>query len=363
MMYALLIASGLAIMVYCIFIVYVTIHFKPSGTVARSIELPGVSILVPCRNEERHIAGCLEGILKLDYPARKVEVIIIDDGSDDQTVIEAGKFETRMNLMVISSASQGKKAALETGIREASNKLIVTTDADCIFGPDWLKTMATEFQDRELNMLCGLVQLNGGGLFENLQQAESAAIVGISAVMLNQKMPTTCNGAGLMFRKDVFEKLNGYSAHAHLFSGDDDLLMQQFARLDMQKTAYLLNSDAVVRTGGCSTLGEFMQQRSRWLSKRKAYIFPYNQWVQASVFLHLLACYCLFFMLFTPYFMVAICLILVKYVVDFYYGLKLKKVLEFRSAMIWMMPFYQGYILLLLLCLPFYKVSWKGRKI
>jgi biofilm PGA synthesis N-glycosyltransferase PgaC len=327
MMYTLLIASGLAIMVYCVFIVYVSMHFKPSAAIAKSLELPGVSILIPCRNEERHIAGCLEGILKLDYPAGKVEVIIIDDGSEDQTVIEAGKFENRMNLRpsqsfgeglrIIQSASRGKKAALETGIREASNNLLVTTDADCVFGPEWLKTMATEFQYRELNMLCGLVQLNGGGLFENLQQAESAAIVGISAVMLNQKKPTTCNGAGLMFRRDVFEKLNGYSAHAHLLSGDDDLLMQQFAKLDMEKTGYLLNSNAIVRTSSCSTFREFMQQRSRWLSKRKAYIFPYNQWVQTSVFLHLLAFYGLFFMLFTSYFMLALCMIGIKYTVDF----------------------------------------------
>jgi biofilm PGA synthesis N-glycosyltransferase PgaC len=363
MMYAVFIAAGLAIIAYCIFILYVSVHFKAGEPMPAHGELPAVSIIIPCRNEEKHISSCIEAISRLEYEKGKVEVIVVDDFSEDRTITEARNFEGRIAVKIISSPVPGKKAALDSGIRAASNSIIITTDADCVLGSKWLRTMGTEFESLQLNMLCGLVQLSGSGAFGNLQQAESAAIVGISAVMLNRRMPTTCNGAGLMFRRDVFEKLGGYSGHSHLASGDDDLLMQEFARHDMEKTRYILNSDAIVRTAACITFNQFLHQRIRWLSKRKAYVFPYNQWVQAGVFIHLPAFYILAGFLFTEYFAIAAGLLVIKYASDLYYAHKLRKVLEFKPAMIWLMPFYQAYILLLLIALPFYKASWKGRKL
>jgi biofilm PGA synthesis N-glycosyltransferase PgaC len=230
-------------------------------------------------------------------------------------------------------------------------------------GKDWVQTMLYEFVNRDLNMLCGLVQLQGNGLFANLQQAESAAIVGVSAVMLNEQQPCTCNGANLMFRRDVFEHVGGYEIHQHLSSGDDDLLMQQFAKLDIDKTRYLIHADAVVSTNTCPDFMSFLQQRSRWLSKRKAYLFPFNQLIQAIVVLQLIAFFCLIGLVFFPYGEYPAALILIKYLVDIHYGRRLRRVVKLRLPMILLMPFYQLYIIAVLFFAGFRKTEWKGRAI
>ncbi len=360
-MAAIFIISLAFILIYVLFLRYIGSRFKIHEVAPAAWELPKVFILIPARNEEKHIGNCLLSIQNQDFDFGKLEVIVIDDFSDDKTVETAKTFENKFNLKIIKSELPGKKQALLAGIRHAGSNIMITTDADCTMGKDWLRNMLIEFVNSDLNMLCGLIQLNSSGIFQKLQQAESAAIVGISAVMLNEQQPCTCNGANLMFRKDVFDHIGGYGAHAGLLSGDDDLLMQQFARLDMDKTRYIVQKDTVVMTAACGDMKGFMQQRSRWLSKRKAYLFPYNQLVQAIVLLHLPAFYSLCFLAFLPHGEYAAGLIIIKYLADIYYGRKIRKVVEFKLSMILLMPFYQAYIFGALVYSRFKKVEWKGR--
>ena len=61
---------------------------------ANNKELPKISILIPCRNEEDYIANCIQAILDSDYPEEKKEIIVADGESDDNTLIIAKEFES-----------------------------------------------------------------------------------------------------------------------------------------------------------------------------------------------------------------------------------------------------------------------------
>nr|MBP7931098.1 glycosyltransferase [Chitinophagaceae bacterium] len=101
-----------------------------------------VSIIIPARNEEQNIGRCLDSILEQTLPNSQVEIIVVDDGSSDNTAsIVRTYFKKNVRLLQLSDEVGGKKAALTKGIEIASHPLIVTTDADCIYPNNWLNTL------------------------------------------------------------------------------------------------------------------------------------------------------------------------------------------------------------------------------
>ena len=96
---------------------------------------PGVSILIPAHNEAVVIARTLEAMCGLDYPADKLEIIVINDGSSDETgsiVRAAAARDPRVICFDVpeGEGGQGKSRALNLGIRQASHEYIAVYDAD-----------------------------------------------------------------------------------------------------------------------------------------------------------------------------------------------------------------------------------------
>ncbi len=355
------IISALVIIVYCLFIGYIAAHIQNNFPKSEWPQTK-VSIIIPARNEVDNIANCLHSIALQSLSQEQYEIILIDDFSEDDTVKIAMAFKNKLPLTILNNHMPGKKNALALGINHASYDTILTTDADCAMDRDWLKTMLSIYEKEGLHMLCGPVNLKAeGSFFKALQQTESAAIVGISATMLKRKMPATCNGANLMYNKTVFMQLNGYKHHLQLASGDDDLLLHAFYNQAADKVSYTLNYHAMVNTAASPNFIALIHQRSRWLSKRKYYAYPWNAHLQKLVFGQLLAFYCLLFYAINTHSLLAIALILNKYLFDLMLGTQLKMSLNFRYLQIFWMPFYELYIVFVLLHARFAKAEWKGR--
>jgi glycosyltransferase involved in cell wall biosynthesis len=328
----------------------------------------GVSVLIPFRNEEQKLEACLNSFIKQNNVSFPYELLLIDDGSNDQSAAIIAQFANRLPLQMIQSNGIGKKAALQTGIETAQHNIVYTVDADCVLGPNTLSYMVNSFVSENLNMLCGLVNLAPAkSLFQNLQATESAALVGISAVMLNAHKPATCNGANLMFRKDVFLQLKGYENYKHLSSGDDDFLMHSFFKLNSEACRYAIHADAVVSAKPEHSLRTFFNQRARWASKRKHYIFSYNTYLFVLMGLKFLVFWSMLcFMVisyfywgdFTPF--ILFCLL---YVSELIFARRLGKVLKLNYLSILFLPLYQFYLPMVLIYGKFFKISWKGRSI
>jgi cellulose synthase/poly-beta-1,6-N-acetylglucosamine synthase-like glycosyltransferase len=223
--------------------------------------------------------------------------------------------------------------------------------------------MTDEYFGKNLNLLCGPIALSSNTLFQDFQQSESAAIVGISMVSLNQKMPSTCNGANLMFNREIFYKVGAYQGIDGVASGDDDLLMHKFCKFDMNKVAYSQNRDAMVYAQACTNINEFIHQRARWLSKRKLYLYNYNSNIHLFLALKLLVFYiCLTQMLFgngLEYGMLVVGLI----TLDLIYAKALLKLFRINVLTVVFNSFYMLYILPSMAMTLVGNIRWKGRKI
>ena len=113
-------------------------QFYPRNNVSTT-----VSIIIAARNEERFISRCLSSLLEQNYPHTLMEIIVVDDQSDDRTADIVKSFSNRgIKLLQLSDEVKGgKKAALNKGIAAAQYNAIITTDADCIYPSEWLRTM------------------------------------------------------------------------------------------------------------------------------------------------------------------------------------------------------------------------------
>src|SRR5205085_8648326 len=120
---------------------------------AGSTYSPFVSILVPAYNEEPVIANTIRSLLASDYP--HYEIIVIDDGSQDNTsAIVAGQFkDERVRLFTV--ANGGKAEALNIGLRYARGEIIIALDADTLFAPHTVSALAHRFFDKELGAVDG----------------------------------------------------------------------------------------------------------------------------------------------------------------------------------------------------------------
>lgn len=116
-------------------------------------ENPLVSIVVPAYNEGKVIAHCIDSILASDYP--EYEVILVDDGSSDNTLEEMQRYEMNSRVIVVTTKNGGKASALNMGLSLAKGEVIFFVDADGIFVPDTISKMLSGFSSEDVGAVCG----------------------------------------------------------------------------------------------------------------------------------------------------------------------------------------------------------------
>jgi glycosyltransferase involved in cell wall biosynthesis len=109
--------------------------------VAGAVQDPTISVVVPCRNEQAHIAQCLESLLPQLAPT-VLEVLVVDGGSDDGTrAIVAGFSARDPRIRLVDNPRRHAAAALNIGIALAAGDLVVRADAHSVYPPDYLRRL------------------------------------------------------------------------------------------------------------------------------------------------------------------------------------------------------------------------------
>ncbi len=157
------ICSGIIPVFYLIFQSILVCFYKPvTQEVIDDSELPGCSIIVPAYNEGAAVAETLRSLLKSDYPAEKMEIIAINDGSADDTwnwiTLVAGEANGRITAINLEH-NQGKKHALHLGFNQAKHEIAVTIDSDSIVQPDTLRNLVLPFKDSRVGGSAGVVRV------------------------------------------------------------------------------------------------------------------------------------------------------------------------------------------------------------
>lgn len=237
-----------------------------------NIPLAKVSVIIPARNEAHNIGKCVHSVLYQNYPVDSFEVIVVDDGSTDNTARIAQNIASRIpNMKVISlkEAEGGKKQALKAGIAIATGDYILQTDADCEVPYKWISAM-TGFFNEKTGLVSGPVQLvHNGSFFQRLQSLEFMGLNFLGGGAIAMRRPNMCNGANLGFPKAVYHEVNGYEGVSHFASGDDMMMMMKIAKLPQYTITYAYAESAIVKTNAKSSLRDFWSQRVRWVSKSR----------------------------------------------------------------------------------------------
>jgi len=238
-----------------------------------------VSIIVPARNESTNISRCLDSLIQQNYPAEKMEIIVVNDRSDDNTELVVEQYCSKhpfiklLNIEKDQISSAPKKFAIEKGIESSIHEIIITTDADSMASQNWVNAIISHFQ-HNVGVVAGPVMFHKNdetNFYSRIQSLEflSLIIAGMGSIGMNE--PIIANGANLAYRKTVFNQVDGFSGIDDLKTGDDDLFIQKVNESTSHKIVYATTSDSVIYTKPARSCYEFIKQRTRWASKGSRY--------------------------------------------------------------------------------------------
>jgi len=244
----------------------------PVPVLLPTADLPPVSIIICARNEADNLRNNLPLFLEQDYPF--FEVLVVNDHSSDETEKVLLDIQQKYPILHVLSIKEkttpGKKAALSLGIHKSSFDLLFLSDADCRpTGRQWLKVTQRSFQQGKSIVLgYGPYQKRDGWLNRFIRfEAFYTAIQYFSFAIAGH--PYMGVGRNLAYHRRVFQHANGFSSHAHLASGDDDLLVNQMATA--QHTTINLFPETRIVSAPPTSLGGYYIQKRRHLSVSSHY--------------------------------------------------------------------------------------------
>lgn len=123
---------------------------------------PRITVIVPAHNEAPHITRKLEELFEQFYPPDKMEIIVVDDGSTDQTFSILESYKAKVKVISLKTA-RGKIAALNEGLRGSQSEIVVVTDADTELEKQSIRELVRPFQDPRIGAVSGRLRIRGEG--------------------------------------------------------------------------------------------------------------------------------------------------------------------------------------------------------
>lgn len=359
--------------IYSVYILWQTFSWlvKPTTTISKKEPKTKVSVIIPCRNEEKNIGNCLNSILRQNYPLSLIEIIIVDDHSTDKTqevaegILGHSTFAWK-NIQLPDNLSN-KKNAINLAITASAGDLIIITDGDCEVGEDWVSCYVSQYESNNYQMICGPVALvNGKSMCEKFQSLEVAGLSLLAGAGIFSKAPLLCNGANIAYTKRAFEAIGRFEGIDSVATGDDTLLLFKMNSHFPGQVGYLKNREAIVYTQAQHSWRLFLEQRTRWASKGFISKNKLNSLVSTIVFVtnFLLFIYTIGSLVYFSLNWVFITCLFIKFTIDF---LLLTCAIEFFKRRKLLLLFFtsefitMAYISWIGLAANFSGYNWKGR--
>ena len=263
---------------YLLFAIVYGLLILRLSTVWKPVSLPAfhqesnesVTIIVPFRNEEQNLKLLFDSIIKLSF--RPFQVVFVNDDSQDQgQIILEGLIDQNQDLNIqleiLDNYGKGKKEAVNTAIKNANGKFILTTDADCILPKHWVETMLNQLSKPIVRMTAGAVMTLGGkSFFDHFQQIEWASILLVTQAGFALGNPIMCSAANMAYRKATFDEIKPYRDNSGHLSGDDEFLLKKMVSTFGADTVTYIPHN-LVWTKPQISWRDLFSQRIRWISK------------------------------------------------------------------------------------------------
>ena len=227
---------------------------------------PFFTVVIPAHNEQHTVLRAIDSVFKNDYPRNKLRIVVVDDGSTDQSkqILKAYKKNYRLkNLFMIFRKSQGKAKALNTGIKKyAKGKLVMCLDGDSYINPDALKKASRYFRDDKTIALASNVRIiETGSLLNLIQRIEYIICYQMKRAHSFFNIEYIIGGIGSTFRRDYLAKIGYYDGDT--ITEDIDLTMK-ILQHGNKKNRVLYGSDVISNTESVLSVRDLMKQRFRW---------------------------------------------------------------------------------------------------
>jgi cellulose synthase/poly-beta-1,6-N-acetylglucosamine synthase-like glycosyltransferase/spore germination protein YaaH/peptidoglycan/xylan/chitin deacetylase (PgdA/CDA1 family) len=220
---------------------------------------PGVSVVIAAYNEEKVIQKTINSILNNGY--RDLEVVVVDDGSKDGTfeVLQRG-FANESRVRILTQQNRGKSAALNHGIRQATNDILVALDADTIFRPGTIAKLVRHFSDPRVGAVSGNARVGNRNRwitrFQSLEYICGFNLDRRALDLLNAI--TVVPGAVGAWRKDLILAAGGF--------GHDTLAEDTDLTLAIRRLGFEIRYEeqAIAYTEAPESTKDLAKQRFRW---------------------------------------------------------------------------------------------------
>jgi cellulose synthase/poly-beta-1,6-N-acetylglucosamine synthase-like glycosyltransferase len=332
------------------------------------------TVLVSARNEEAHIERCLRALLDQNYPQDKYSIVVIDDQSVDATpaiLHRLSKEISRLRVLRVKDCPpeiSPKINALTLGIAGTSSEIILTTDADCIVGEEWISSIMRYFED-------GIGVVSGTTLFSRVQTVgrflygfqfiDFLSHTACGAGSIGMGYVNNCNGSNMAFRRSAFLEAGGYSEIAHVNSGSDSLLAQRIVTRTQWKMKFAADPKTQVVTIPVSSWRGLLFQRMRWAAQTTYYRPSTLLFLSASFVMYgLLFLFVPVSIIYWPVMPVPVIMFLLKCGVDYWILKKFVRLTRTPSVMKYFVPAELAHIPIILGAVAggfFGKFEWKGR--
>lgn len=215
-------------------------------------EYPMVSIVVPVYNNQRQIGNCIKSLLLLNYPATKVEIIVVDNNSKDATNATIQKYPV---ICLVEDKIQSSYAARNAGLKISRGGIIAFTDSDCIVHKDWILKAVECLKDNRIGCIAGRI--------EGYSQSNYIEKYLVTTRCLSQGLTRFlpyAQTANAIYRREVFDAI-GLFDESWISGGDADLTWRMLLHSPFR---YVTSVDTIIYHAHRSTLKGFFNQRVTW---------------------------------------------------------------------------------------------------
>lgn len=266
-------------------VVFLLCLFKNKGSLFEQpilkagVKLPRLSFVISAYNEEKKISKSIESIMKIDYPKELFEIIIVDDGSKDNTAGIVRQYADEKIIFIDNKKNKGKAACLNQGISVAKGELIACMDADSVVPSNVLKKTIPLFKNQKIGAVTVPVEVkNPKNFLEKIIEVEY--VIGLSIFLKVLSFFNSIHvtpGPFSLYRKSLINKIGGFD--------EKNITEDLEIAYRIQKSGYKIDCcmSTHVKTIVPNNLKSLYVQRKRWYSgslltvwKHKNLIFNRN---------------------------------------------------------------------------------------
>lgn len=216
-----------------------------------------VSVVIPALNCASEVADCVAALRRQDYPADRFEILIVDNGSTDDTVerIRAS------GVQGLTRAERGRSRALNEGLKHAKGDVICTTDISCRPEPGWISGIIKSFRDPAVGCVAGEIKMLPSPDNAAIRFQQRSDYMSPMSALQRRQLPFMpfADGANASFRRSVFDQI-GFFEESFIKGADVEICYRMFL---LTSYKILFNYNVVVWEPGEPDLKALLKQRFR----------------------------------------------------------------------------------------------------